>query len=293
MPELPEVETVVRSLRPHLVGRKILHVETGPKRLRTAWQADWAVQLRGSIVAEIRRRGKWILIPLAGRDDVLVIHLGMTGRLTVQKADAPRTTHTHMVFSLDQGQQLRFHDPRRFGSVTLLRDGLAAFEAASRLGPEPFDADARQFHEALRRSKRCLKALLLDQTVLAGLGNIYADEALYEAKLHPRRPGASVSKYESDRLRKAAVKVLRRAIDAKGSTIANFSFGEGEQGGYQSRFLVYGRTAQPCRRCRRPIRRLRLAGRSTHFCPTCQPLRVKKGPPSAARPKEPRRESAG
>jgi formamidopyrimidine-DNA glycosylase len=269
VPELPEVETVVRSLRPHVVGRKIVAVEVGTRALRDAWQAQWAGEIVGRRMTEVRRRGKWILIPLTPGDSVLVLHLGMTGRLSVQKPADPRTGHTHVVFSLDRDRELRFHDPRRFGSVTLLPD-LATLEERTKLGPEPFEAAVEAFHETLHRSKRSLKAILMDQGVLAGVGNIYADESLFEAKLNPRRRGTSIKRAESARLLKAVVKVLNRAIAAKGSTISDFYFGEGEQGGYQTRFLVYGRTKEACRRCRTLIRRIVLGGRSTHYCPRCQ-----------------------
>jgi formamidopyrimidine-DNA glycosylase len=219
-------------------------------------------------MTEVRRRGKWILIPLA-RGGVLVLHLGMTGRLSVQKPDEPRTGHTHLIFSLDRGRELRFHDPRRFGSVTFLPD-LTTLEERTKLGPEPFEAAFEEFHQTIRRSRRSLKAILMDQGVLAGVGNIYADESLFEAKLNPRRRGTSMKRAESDRLLKAVVKVLNRAIASKGSTISDFYFGDGEQGGYQTRFLVYGRTDEACRRCGTAIRRIVLGGRSTHYCPKCQ-----------------------
>jgi len=275
VPELPEVETVVRNLRSRIVGRRILGVHAGPKRLRREWRDEWGDMVTGATVSEVRRRGKWILVLLGEKVEVLVLHLGMSGRILVQARSAAETSHTHVVFVLDRNEEMRFHDPRRFGSVTLLPDGLAGFEQETGLGPEPFDVGPRAFHEAVHMSRRALKAILLDQGVVAGLGNIYADEALFEAKLDPRRLGTSITKMESERLRKAAVKVLQRAITANGSTISSFYFGEGEQGGYQNEFLVYGRTGELCRRCATPIRRIRLAGRSTHFCPKCQSGRGK------------------
>ena len=269
MPELPEVETVVRSLRPRIVGRKIQSIAVGPKKLRVPWKPAWAGEIVGRRITDVRRRGKWILVGLSKTEQLLLLHLGMSGRISVEPPSALKTGHTHIVMPLDTGIELRFHDPRRFGCICVIKDQ-AAFEASTRLGPEPFEVTSDAFHEAVRRSKRALKAILLDQGVLAGVGNIYADESLFEARLDPRRLGTTMTRPESDRLRKAVVKVLRKSIDAKGSTISSFYFGEGEQGGYQTRFLVYDRKGKPCRRCGQPIECIRLAGRSTHFCPRCQ-----------------------
>jgi formamidopyrimidine-DNA glycosylase len=179
-----------------------------------------------------------------------------------------------VIFNLGRGsQQLRFRDPRRFGSATLLTGQavLDAFFEEVGLGPEPFDVDPDYWRERLTGSARSLKAVLLDQRVVAGVGNIYADETLFEARLHPARLGTSLAADEAERLRKAVGTVLRRAIDRKGSTIRDYVGGSGLPGGYQREFRAYDRRGQPCPRCRTPIERCRLAGRSTHFCPKCQP----------------------
>jgi formamidopyrimidine-DNA glycosylase len=272
MPELPEVETVVRTLRPHLVGRKIRSVETGKHHLRQRWQAGWNVLLVGCTIDDLQRRGKWILLELSRSGHRLLVHLGMTGRLYLQPKAAERAKHTHFVFPLDDGmEELRFLDPRRFGSVQVTTtNGAHRFPGEAELGPEPFALERKSFFESLQRSKRCLKAILMDQKVVAGLGNIYADEALFEAKLPPTRLGTKITSSEGERVRKAILKVLQRAIDSKGSTIANFYYGDNQSGGYQNQFRVYDQTGKPCRRCRTPIKRIRLAGRSTHFCPNCQ-----------------------
>jgi formamidopyrimidine-DNA glycosylase len=269
VPELPEVETVVRDLRPHLEGRRIVRVTAGTKPLRRAWSPAWTRHVAGRRIGSVRRRGKWILLDLdAG---LLVVHLGMTGQLTVGPADRPAADHTHFVADLDDGQQLRFRDVRRFGSVTLA-DGTADFERAlaDRLGPEPFDLPAGDFRKALAGTSRCLKAVLLDQRVVAGVGNIYADESLFQAKLPPTRPGRATTPAEADRLRKAIVTVLTRAIERRGSSIRTYVGGSGLKGSYQDEFRVYGRTGKPCPRCDTPVARARLAGRSTHYCPHCQ-----------------------
>jgi formamidopyrimidine-DNA glycosylase len=270
VPELPEVETVVRDLRVPLVGRTFRRVAVSEKALRRRWSPAWARQLTGRTVRAIERRGKWILIDLGG--PWLVVHLGMSGQFTVAPADAPRASHTHVVFKLDDGNELRFRDIRRFGSVSfvLSRAELDGFLEDCCLGPEPFDLDARAWRERLAGTRRNLKAILLDQTVVAGVGNIYADESLFEARLDPRLPGAELTPAQADRLRRAIPKVLNRAIERRGSSIRNYVGGSGLKGGYQDEFRVYGRTGRPCPRCGTPVERIRLAGRSTHFCPRCQ-----------------------
>jgi formamidopyrimidine-DNA glycosylase len=273
VPELPEVEMVVRTLRRQLRGKYVVGVTRGRQPLRRLWppQRD-AVLATPRQVQQVSRRGKWILLDLAD-DWVLRFHLGMTGRLRVVPADCALEPHTHLVLGLAPGrQELRFRDVRRFGSAELFtRSELVAVWTRERLGPEPFALTCEQLHASLRRSRRCLKALLLDQTVLAGLGNIYADESLFEAGLHPGRRGDSLRRAEAERLRQAIVTVIRRAIAKHGSTIRDFVFGEDARGRYQNEFRVYQRSGQPCCRCGRTLRRLRIAGRSTHYCPGCQP----------------------
>ena len=272
MPELPEVETVVRDLRGPLVGRSIVKLEVSAQALRRKWSAAHSRKLVGRIVREISRRGKWILLDLDG--PWLVVHLGMTGQFTIVSAGAPRETHTHFVFTLDRGE-LRFRDIRRFGSVTWFDDRAAvdAFFGASRLGPEPFTLDPEAWRRALKKTSRNLKACLLDQRLVAGVGNIYADESLFEAKLSPKLLGKRLTAVQAERLRLAVVSVLTRAIERRGSTIRDYVGGSGLRGGFQDEFRAYGRTGEPCVRCATPIRRIVLAGRSTHFCPTCQRVR--------------------
>jgi formamidopyrimidine-DNA glycosylase len=272
VPELPEVETVVRDLRPRLVGRRIVSLRVGKKPLRKPWSRRWRPLVVGRSVKAVRRRGKWIVVDLE-TEHALVIHLGMTGRLTVTAAETPREAHTHLIFELDGGDHLRFNDIRRFGSATLLDGvGLERFFETARLGPEPFVLDPDTWRQRLACTQRSLKAVLLDQTVVAGLGNIYADESLFEARLHPARIASTLRASEAGRLRKAIVTVLNRAIQRRGSSIRNYVGGSGLQGNYQNEFRVYGRKGEHCTRCGVPIERLRLAGRSTHFCPRCQSI---------------------
>jgi formamidopyrimidine-DNA glycosylase len=273
VPELPEVETVVRDLQTCLTGRRLSSVKQISRHaLRTPWRPSWNPVVAGQRVQSIARRGKWILVTLENKG-VLVFHLGMTGQLIVGSAKTPLANHTHLLFDLDDGdEQLRFRDIRRFGNITFFPTSseLEDFFAASRLGPEPFDVPAKYWGDSLSVSKRCLKAVLLDQSVVAGVGNIYADESLFEARLHPSRMACDLDKAESDRLRLAVASVLQRAIDRRGSSIRNYVGGSGLKGEYQNEFRVYGRTGAPCPRCGTAIEALRIAGRSSHFCPTCQ-----------------------
>jgi formamidopyrimidine-DNA glycosylase len=272
VPELPEVETVVRDLRPLLTGRRITAVAASRKALRKRWSPAWEAPLLGRQIAAVRRRGKWIVLDL-DQDAHLVFHLGMSGQLTVVPAGQPRQPHTHVVIGLDEGDsQLRLCDPRRFGSAVFYPDtaSLECFFARAKLGPEPFELDAKYFRQKLAGAKRSLKAILLDQRVVAGVGNIYADESLFQARLHPAQLGCATTAAEANRLRRAVVTVLNRAIVARGSSIRNYVGGSGLQGGYQRKFRVYGRAGEPCPRCRTPIQSIRLAGRATHFCPNCQ-----------------------
>jgi formamidopyrimidine-DNA glycosylase len=271
MPELPEVETVVRTLRPQVCGRQFAGARLVGKRLRRPWRRQWERVVTGRRVLGLRRRGKWIVFELDG-DAALVFHLGMTGRLHVASNRTVRLPHTHLIFPLRPGdQEIRFSDVRRFGSVDVFANsGLEEFFINHRLGPEPFELTAAELYDKLRKTERCLKAVLLDQRVVAGVGNIYADEALFAAKLHPCQPGRRTSTKQAGRLQRAVVRVLRRAIDRNGSTIQNFFYGDGEAGRYQDEFRVYQQTGEPCPSCRTPIERIRLAGRATHYCPACQ-----------------------
>lgn len=271
MPELPEVETVIRSLRPQLMGQRMGRVQFVGQPLRRPWKPAWSRACFGLCIQSIERRGKWILLNLTS-DRCLIVHLGMTGRLLVADRRTQRPAHTHLLFDLPSDrQEMRFIDPRRFGSVTLsTQTERNRFLGRAGLGPEPWQLTDREWRQALRRSRRSLKAILLDQRIVAGLGNIYADESLHQARLSPLLRGCDVTQTQARRLRLAILIVLERAIQLHGSTIRNFYYGENETGDYQNEFRVYDRADQPCRCCRSTIRCMRLAGRSTHFCPQCQ-----------------------
>jgi formamidopyrimidine-DNA glycosylase len=246
--------------------------------MRHAWRPSWSRQVQDQRVRRVWRRGKWIILDLLNGQH-FVIHLGMTGQLTVKPASAPVEAHTHLIATLDGGrQQLRFRDVRRFGSLQLFAgaQALGRFFEQSGLGPEPFAMDPAYWRERLAGTDRCLKAVLLDQRVVAGVGNIYADESLYLARLHPAQSGRATTVRQARRLRDAIVAVLNHAIDQRGSSIRDYIGGSGEKGAYQNEFRVYGQTGKPCSRCKTPIVRIRLAGRSTHFCPRCQRERNEK-----------------
>lgn len=274
MPELPEVETVVRGLAPLIVGRTIRacpHVSPlmVPKNSR-AWEA----RLAGQRILRIDRQGKWIFVRLSA-GDTLVVHLGMTGRLMVAPQREPPLPHTHLRIALDRRvRELRLVDPRRFGELMLLdQDEWTRQFSPARLGPDALTHRAVMLLRILEGTKRSLKAVLLDQRALAGIGNIYADESLYRANLHPRTRGCDLDQDQVRRLSKSIRQVLRRAVEAGGSTIRDYVDARGEAGMFQHRHLVYGRAGQPCRRCRSLILvdRTIVRGRATHFCPQCQP----------------------
>ncbi len=279
MPELPEVETVVRDLRPRLVGRTLTGLRVGKRKLRHSWKPGWTKLVAGRRVAGLRRRGKWIIVDFDNGTHLLV-HLGMTGRFTVELETAEIAPHTHLIFSLDVGGHLRFRDVRRFGSVRFCaKSADLERELDPKLGPEPWALQPAEFRASLKATRRSLKAVLLDQSVVAGVGNIYADEALFAAKLPPTQLGCQTTPAQAERLRHAMIQVLEKAIQARGSTVRTYVGGNGEKGGYQRALAVYGRAGKECPRCGAPIRSIRLAGRSTHFCPACQRGRAKASRP--------------
>ncbi len=224
-------------------------------------------------IRAVRRRAKLILVELdAGL--VLVVHLGMTGHLSVVRATTPLAPHTHVVLELDCGEELRFVDPRRFGRVRLeTRGSLGRSPFFTRLGLEPLELSAPEFADRLGSSRAALKAALLDQTKVVGVGNIYADEILFASGLHPCQPANTVLDREWEPLLATTQRILRSAIEHGGSTIRDYRSSDGEAGTFQDAHQVYGREGEPCPACGEPIRKIRVAGRGSHFCPRCQPLR--------------------
>ncbi len=269
MPELPEVETTVRELRAPLVGQTITGLRNHWLRhIVTPSLSSFQERVSGRAIQSIDRRGKYLLFSLDG-GETLIIHLKMTGHLSVVPADLPIEDHVHTVFTLANGHELRFRDTRKFGRVYLVRN---QDQVLGNLGPEPLSTEftAELLHEMLRRRKRVLKPLLLDQTFIAGIGNIYADEALHQAKIHPLRKSNTLNIDESKSLHAAIQEILLLAISRGGATVDDYRRPDGTKGEMQAALSVYGREDEPCLRCGTPIERILLGGRSTHYCPGCQ-----------------------
>ena len=277
MPELPEVETVAADLRPHLEGRTVTACNVRfPTVVRHPAPACFSVRMVGRRIEAVTRRGKYILHRLDGGSAeplLLVVHLGMTGQWRLVWQDAPEPDHLHVVMALDDGSELRYRDVRRFGRLLLGSEAeLVAARKMPRLGPEPLDPDftPAALYRRIHARRAPVKALLLDQTVLAGLGNIYADEACFRAGVRPTRPAGSLSRRAAGRLHAALAEVLREAIANRGSSVDSYRDVWGEMGGEQELLQVYGRGHQPCLRCGRRLSVVRLAGRTTVFCRWCQ-----------------------
>lgn len=273
MPELPEVETIVADLRPHLVGRTIVRCELRfPSIVRHPEPEVFIDSITGLTIEAVGRRGKFILIAL-GTGRMLVVHLGMSGQLRLVDAASEIANHTHAIFDLDDGRQLRYRDPRRFGRLLLgTEEELLVSGTLPRLGPEPIDPsfDADELFRRLRRRRAPVKAVLLDQGTVAGVGNIYADESLHRAKVRPDRLAKSLSRKSVGRLHESLRDSLEIAIRNRGSSVDTYRDAWGEAGNQQELLLVYGRAGEPCFTCGRPLSIVRIAGRSTVFCRHCQ-----------------------
>ena len=267
MPELPEVETTVRGLAHVLNGRRIARVEARRPDLRRALPVDLGQRLTGARVIGLRRRAKYGLID-TDRGDTLVFHLGMSGHWRIDPTETAK--HDHFLIETDDGRRLALNDARRFGSLDLVRtDELSDWPAIRALGPEPLDLTAIELKRRLAGRSAAIKLLLLDQRIVAGLGNIYVCEALYRAGIHPKRPGGSISLGRLKRLVPAIHDVLAEAIAAGGSTLRDFVSPDGELGYFSKSFAVYDREGQPCG-CGGMVKRIVQGGRSTFYCPRCQ-----------------------
>jgi formamidopyrimidine-DNA glycosylase len=282
MPELPEVETVARGLRRTIVGRRILSVRLG----KTDFIDDPAAleqHLPGRQIEAVERYGKFMLLrlspasggssPAANGDAApaaLLVHLGMTGQIAPNPAAQPYEKHTHACFLLDDNRELRYTDARRFGRLAYLSAGPLAEELRA-FGADPLEISVEEFVRQARTRRARIKALLLDQSFLRGVGNIYADESLWRAKIHPARLGASLKKEEAATLHRVLREILEKAIVLRGSSISDFLDVEGQPGEYQRHHRAYGREGERCYRCGALIRRAIVAGRSSYFCPKCQP----------------------
>jgi len=272
VPELPEVETIRRQLAPALEGRRIDSVEVRDPRWSDPAPPEAVEDAgRGRLIEHVGRRGKYLIVSL--EDDVhLVMHLRMTGNLLLSD-DGIDPPHLRVAVTLDSGERLLFVDVRRFGTgdVLLGSDALAEY-FDSRLGVEPLGADftAEALRALVRGRKQPVKAFLLNQERVAGVGNIYADEALFRARIHPLRPAGTLKRDQIEALRAAVVEALELGIDSKGASIDDYRQVDGARGSFQDRFLVHTRAGEPCPRCGTPIEKLRAAGRGTYVCPNCQ-----------------------
>ncbi len=270
MPELPEVETIARTLAPRIVGHMIAGIDliypplvrTGRKRLDT---------MRGRRVLRVRRRGKMLLIECEGVR-TLVFHLKMTGQFRLAAPSEKRDKHTRLIIRLDDGKnELRFSDVRKFGFLLCLEgEPESACGELAGLGPEPLEVTLPEFGGLLRGRRGRIKSLLLDQTRIAGIGNIYADEMLFDARIHPQTAVDLLSRQAVEHLYMSMRKILAQAIASSGSTIQNYRDADGNAGSFQESHQAYDRTGEPCVVCGTPIRMTRVGGRSSHFCPKCQ-----------------------
>ncbi len=281
MPELPEVETVRRGLAPVMTGKRLERVEQRRADLRFPFPEGFVQRLTGARVLSVERRAKYLLLPL-DRGDTLVCHLGMSGRFEIDRhrpgafeqavGDDPK--HEHVVFMTEDGVRIAFFDPRRFGYMGLIpTDALEQHPWFAGLGPEPLgdDFDGPILLSAIKGKKQNIKVTLLDQRLVAGVGNIYACEALFAARISPEKPAGALGPAEAGRLAAAVKSVLLEAIEAGGSTLRDFAQTDGQLGYFQHRFKVYGREGQPCLGgCKGAVARIVQAGRSTFYCPRCQ-----------------------
>lgn len=282
MPELPEVETVRRGLEPHLAGARLSRVEQRRADLRFPFPEGFVQRLTGARVLRLERRAKYLLAPLS-TDETLVAHLGMTGRFLVGEAKpgafhhaaGDDEKHTHVVLETEAGVRIAFNDARRFGYMDLIASTIVTSHPwFAWLGPEPLSDgfNAKSLIEALSGRRQNIKVSLLDQRIVAGLGNIYVCEALYRAGLHPERPAGALKPKEAARLVDDIKTVLQEAIEAGGSTLRDYRTADGDLGYFQHAFRAYGREGEPCRtpRCRGVVTRMVQGGRSTFYCPSCQ-----------------------
>jgi formamidopyrimidine-DNA glycosylase len=280
MPELPEVETVVRDLRPQLSGRVITSVQLTPdpairgRLIRYPTPTKFVRRLRGRTIRSVERRGKYIVMPLDENGQRLIVHLGMTGHLRVWEPEETPVKHTHVRLLLDTGLELRYDDQRQFGRLLLGRQDelVAAGAFPARLGPEPIHGDLTEaeFERLIRARRRPVKSALLDQSFLAGVGNIYADEACFRAGIRPSRWTHKLTQRERRALYSAIQEVLENSIAARGSSIINYVDAFGLPGSNQEKLLVYGRAGEPCLTCGTLLQGTRLAGRGTVYCRKCQ-----------------------
>lgn len=273
MPELPEVETIVRSLQEKLIGLQISKVQIFLKKCIQGSCLNFEKNLVGRKISAIERRGKYIIIHL-DHDQALIIHLRMTGSLRFLLPTMPLDKHTHLLITFQNHPcQLRFIDQRQFGRLCLVKKGeKKCLPILGKLGPEPLQINIRQFKQMINGKRRIIKSLLLDQTFIAGIGNIYADEVLYRSGINPRQVSESLPPQKIAPLFKNLQVLLRQAIQQRGTSVRTYVDAQGAPGGFQKFLMVYGREGEDCLKCGAIIVREKIAGRSTYYCPRCQPL---------------------
>lgn len=270
MPELPEVETTRRGVDPHVVGRRIVALTVHEPRLRWRVADTLSAEVKGQRVRETARRAKYLLFRL--ETGTLLLHLGMSGSLRVLPAETPRVTHDHFDLLLDSGVTLRFNDPRRFGSLHYTTADPAEHPLLAHLAPEPLDDqfDADYLWRITRKRKVAIKQLLMNSTLVVGVGNIYASEALFRARIRPRRQARSLKYEEVTRLARAVRTVLKMAIRVGGTTLRDYVGADGNPGYFRQKLYVYERSGKPCRVCEGPVKHFTQGQRSTYYCPACQ-----------------------
>lgn len=270
MPELPEVETTRRGIAPHVTGRRVVRVDVYDSRLRWPVPVDLDARLRGRTIDGVDRRSKYLL--LHAGEGALLVHLGMTGTLRVFREPTPRKAHDHIDIVLDDGTVLRYRDPRRFGAMLWIESSREGHPLLDGLGPEPFDTafDAGYLWRTTRTRRAAIKLALMDNHVVTGVGNIYANEALFRAGIRPGARANRLSRPRLQRLVEAVRDVLQAAIAKGGSTLRDFVGSDGASGHFQLEYFVYGRAGAPCRICKTPIRQSRIGQRSSFHCPHCQ-----------------------
>ncbi len=270
MPELPEVETTRRGIEPHVVGRRIRRLRVHDRRLRWPVDAALAAAVDGSTIRRAGRRAKYLLIET--ESGTLILHLGMSGSLRVLPVNTPRVAHDHVDIELDSDQTLRFNDPRRFGCLLFTPDDPALHPLLSRLAPEPLEAgfDADYLWKITRRRSVAIKQLIMNSRLVVGVGNIYASEALFRARIRPRRRASSLTRAECARLARAIKATLAMALKAGGTTLRDYIGADGNPGYFRQKLYVYERAGDPCRVCRKPLRQFTQNARSTYWCPVCQ-----------------------
>lgn len=270
MPELPEVETTCRGIAPHVINRTVTGVIVRQPQLRWPVPADLAEQLVGRKLLGASRRGKYLLLQFAHGH--LLVHLGMSGNLRIVQRREDPGFHDHVDIEFGEQQVLRLNDPRRFGAVLWTVEPLAEHPLLAHLGPEPLEPafDADYLYQRSRKRKQAIKTFIMDSKVVVGVGNIYANEALFAAGIRPSRAAGSVSRARMESLVAEIKQVLARAIEQGGTTLKDFVGGDGKPGYFQQQLQVYGRSGEPCRQCQQPLKELRLAQRSTVYCTVCQ-----------------------